>query len=266
MTHIINLYTIYKCLTDAAFRKIYKEKKRLQRSKRYKKGTTSLLGNTLTYVDANTCYYGYLEIFEKQPYKFIADNNNPYIIDCGANIGLSILYFKSIYPRATIIAFEPDPDIYKVLQTNIESFKLTNITIHQAAVWTYNGSLDFQIEGGMSGRIPKITDKTNIRKVDAIRLKDLLVQPIDFLKIDIEGAEYEVIKDCAGLLYLVKHLFIEYHSHITETQKLDELLNILTAQGFRYHIHEAYTVTSPFVNQGDMLDMDLQLNIYAKKV
>jgi len=263
MRYNINLYYIYKFIFDTKFRQLNTEKNRLERSTRYIPGTTTLLKTPLAYVDANTCYYGYLDIFEKEPYKFAADTNTPYIIDCGANIGLSVLYFKTLYPDAEIVAFEPDPNIFAVLVKNVDSFQLNNTTLHEAAVWTSNGTLEFQVEGGMSGRIPKATDTTNLTKVQAIRLKDLLCRPVDFLKIDIEGAEGAVIRDCADKLSLVKHLFIEYHSHNTEKQQLDEMLNILSAQGFRYHIHEAYTVPSPFVNRGNMMGMDLQLNISA---
>ncbi len=265
MKYNINLYFIYKFIFSSEFRVLAIEKNRLKNSTRYIKGTSSLLKTPLEYVDANTCYYGYLDIFEKEPYKFVADNETPYIIDCGANIGLSVIYFSRLYPGSTIVAFEPDPDIFSVLKKNTENFKLSNVSLHEAAVWTSNGSLDFQIEGGMSGRIPKAEDKINIRKVTSMRLRDFLNKPVDFLKMDIEGAEYEVIKDCADLLYQVKNLFIEYHSHSSEEQKLDEILRILTTNNFRYHIHEAYTVRSPFINKGNMLGMDLQLNIYAWK-
>src|ERR1700693_4874079 len=49
------------------------------------------------------------EIFIRQDYIFVSRRPDPLIIDCGSNIGMSILYFKRRYPKARIIGFEPDP-------------------------------------------------------------------------------------------------------------------------------------------------------------
>jgi FkbM family methyltransferase len=265
MIHTIDLYAIYKYLTSTPYRKKFREKRRLAGAVRYRPGTTTLLGRPLRYVDANTCYYGFLEIFEKEPYKFKSSRTAPLIIDCGANIGLSVLYFKQAYPDATVIAFEPDPQIFQVLEANMRAFGLTDTTALEAAVWTTDGEVDFQMEGGMSGRIPKSSDVSGLQTVKSLRLRNFLTMPVDFLKIDIEGAEFSVIKDCEDLLLQVEHLFLEYHSHQDEPQQLDEILAILTRSGFRYHIHEAFTVRSPFVDRATMLGMDLQLNIYARR-
>jgi len=262
MRYTINLYFIYQFLFNKKFRILSLEKARLRKKTRYREGESTLLTRPLKYVDANTCYYGYLDIFEKEPYKFVAETENPYIIDCGANIGLSVIYFKTLYPGASIDAFEPDPGIFKVLTANVRNFGLDKVSLHQSAVWDRSGTVNFNQEGGMSGRITKPGD-SNYASAAATRLKDWLDKPVDFLKIDIEGAEHAVLLDCAEKLGWVKNLFIEYHSHVSETQKLDEILKILTTSGFRYHLHEAYTVRHPYMEKGDMLGMDLQLNIYA---
>ena len=52
------------------------------------------------------------EIFDQQIYRFNTSNSKPYIVDCGANIGLSIIYFKQLFPNAEIVAFEPDEKIF----------------------------------------------------------------------------------------------------------------------------------------------------------
>lgn len=236
---------------------------RLRGFPRYKEGFTSLLGQEIKFVDACTLLAGYEEIFEKEIYQFRAETEHPYIIDCGANIGLSLIYFKMLFPGATVVAFEPDPSIYQVCKHNIESFHLTDVRLCQKAIWKNNGGTLFQVEGGFSGRIPKPNDHTHLISVETQRLRELLEQRVDFLKIDIEGAEYDVIKDCAQSLEQVRHIFVEYHSHVSEKQRLHEILSILAASGFRYHIHEAYTSQRPYVDRPLMLDMDLQLNIFG---
>lgn len=242
------------------------EVKRLSNLLRYSPTSTTFLNHKMEIVDACTFLAGRNEIFGKGIYEFNSDREDPLIIDCGANIGLSVIYFKQLYPKAKILAFEPDHQIYQALEANVASFELSHITLFQEAVWKEDGVVEFKIEGGFSGRVPKPEDKLNVVKVKARNLKNLLNQPVDFLKVDIEGAEYEVLKACNHSLQNVKNIFIEYHSHISEKQVLNEILSILTENGFRYHIHEAYTHSKPYIHRELMLGMDLQLNLYGYRV
>ena len=205
------------------------------------------------------------EIFKEEVYKFSSDTENPYIIDCGANIGLSIYYFKKFYPKAKILAFEPDDEIYKILGENISKINDNNdIEILNEAVWTEDTELSFFSEGALAGS--SITDfgkKNNIKKVKAIDLKKYLNTTIDFLKIDIEGAENVVIFDIEPLLKNVKNLFLEYHGLVNEPQNLGEILNILKKQGFEYYIRlAADTIQFPFCKE-NALTYNQQLNIFC---
>lgn len=234
----------------------------LSRIERYKRGVVELNGTIFNYVDACTMRGGYKEIFIDQAYKFYSRNPAPKIIDCGANIGISVLNFKSQFPDSRLIAFEADPGIYEFLKKNLDANHINGVDAINAAVWVNSEGVNFRKEGGFSGRIPKEGDE-NLIKIPSIRLKDYLNEPVELLKIDIEGAETNVIKDCSGALSFVDKLFIEYHSHSTEKQDLHELLAILYDQGFRYHIKNAFVRNHPFVNTNTMDGMDLQLNIYC---
>ena len=86
------------------------------------------------------------------------------------------------------------------------------------------------------------------------------------MKIDIEGAENQVVIDCEGVLNIIDYLFIEWHSNLSDPQMLGEILNLLKKEGFRYHIKEAFTARSPFVEIEEMCGMDLQLNIFAIRI
>jgi FkbM family methyltransferase len=236
----------------------------LKTKKRFEKGTLRFYGQKFRYTDAASFVSTYEEIFIKRIYQFNSKSNQPYIIDCGANIGLSVLAFKQQYPNATILAFEPDTKISSMLIENIKSLQLTNVEVVPKAVWTHEGEIHFHEQGGLSGSI--IEDKnTAISTISlpSIRLKDYLNRKIDFLKIDIEGAEYEVLKDCKDALFQVDFLFIEYHSMLTSEQHLDEILSIIKNAGFRYHIQEAATSPQPFIYLHSVHGMDLQLNIYC---
>ena len=255
-----------RTLLNKKQRHIYFEKRRLYKIPRYQKGASSLTSPPFSFVDAATFLHGYEEIFESEIYKFNSINPKAEIIDCGSNIGLSVIYFKRLFPNAHLQAFEPDPEIAKVLNENITKFALTNVEIHNKAIWINNDGIEFQMEGGFSGRIPKPGDSNNIIRVPSKRLRDLLDKKIDFLKMDIEGAEYEVVFDCKDKLSNISNIFIEYHSHSKEDQNLHQILQFLHENNFRYHIHEAYIRRTPFVSKELMSGMDLQLNIYAIKL
>lgn len=205
------------------------------------------------------------ELFIDEVYKFNTTNANPVILDCGANWGLSIIYFKTNHPSAKIIAFEPDENVYKLLKTNIQSFGLENVELNKKAVWKQEGTLQFSSEGALGGRLTEDGEGKNTIEVQTARLKDVIrsYEKIDFLKMDIEGAEYEVVKDCVDELHRVERLFIEYHSKPGEPQQLAEILDFVNKAGFRYYIKEAWNnMRFPF-NPDTNLYYDLQLNIFC---
>jgi len=249
--------------TERERRGFEKLRRRLRKLPRYQPTRTSLFGKEIELVDAHTFLSGVREILERGIYEFETSSDTPYIIDCGANIGLSVVYFARTFRNAEIVAFEPDPVVFECLKRNVQSFGLGNVKLYQAAVWDENTEMDFQVEGAYSGRIPMPGDVENIIKVKGKRLRDFLDRKVDFLKMDIEGAEYRVIQDCGDSLDNVNNIFVEYHSHEEEPQKLHELLRILYDRGFRYHVHEAWTSPHPLVHRRILLGMDLQLNIFG---
>ena len=116
-------------------------------------GSLNLFGRTFKYQLGKAFYRTYKELFEKKIYDFDATSNSPLIIDCGANIGLSLLFFSKRYPTARIIAFEPDVTILPYLRANIASQLLDNVVLHEKAVWTEETTLEFFTDAGMGGRI-----------------------------------------------------------------------------------------------------------------
>jgi FkbM family methyltransferase len=222
----------------------------------------TLFGRQFFYEAPQELLHGLREIFVEEIYRQTL-SSKPTIIDCGANIGLSVLYFKRQFPDATIIAFEPDPQNYTLLQKNIASYQLKDIQCNQAAVWIENTRINFSAKKGMASGI-SLTDSEHCIQVSAARLKDYLNQKIDFLKIDIEGAEWEVLKDCAPELTNVQHLFVEYHGAFKEQEKLTEIFSLLQQAGFHYYIREAAPIfTHPFQQKNSTHPYDLQLNLFA---
>jgi FkbM family methyltransferase len=235
------------------------ESKRLERSPKLAHTHAHLLGRRITLTDASWYLFSYREIFKEEIYRFNIDSPSPLIIDCGANIGLSLIYFKHLYPDARIVAFEPDGEIFGILEQNIKTFHFKNITLYAKAVWTSETELSFQPDGAVGGRLTQ----DGAINVKTLRLKNFINQKVDFLKIDIEGAEYEVLKDCKDYLGNVDHLFVEHHGNQNAEENLNEILQIIRNAGFRYYLKEASPVKHPFIRQERGVLYPLQLNIFA---
>lgn len=209
--------------------------------------------------------HSYKEIFEKEIYCFTSSTQTPLIIDCGSNIGLSVLYFKKLYPNAKVIAFEPDHNNFHLLQMNIQNNNLADIELNQSAVWVTNGELTFEAKESEASHI---SDKAFGHKVKSVRLNDVLISysNIDFLKIDIEGAEFEVLKDISPSLHRVKNLFLEYHGTVEQTSKLSEALGLLSHGGFNVYIRNAAdNLEIPFIDKRTGSTYDVQLNLFCYK-
>ena len=208
----------------------------------------------------------YKEIFVEEIYQFETKKTHPVILDCGANIGLSTIYFKTIYPNAIVHTFEPDAALFEILSKNMHSNQFKQVELHQAAIWTEHTTLSFDNKGSEGSHIDTSGQSTN--KVNAIKLSSILanLDVVDFLKMDIEGAEYEVVKDCAEHLHKIEHFFLEYHGKASETYKLNELLNIVDKAGFKVYIKMAAdNLSRPFSQKDTGTIYDVQLNIFCYK-
>lgn len=228
---------------------------------------SSFLDGKIAYYNSFEFLHGVKEIFIDEVYK-ITLPENPVIIDCGSHIGLSVIYFKKLFPSAFIIAFEPDEKNFGLLAKNIQAFNLENIVLKNEAVWISNTKLAFSGEGNMGSKInASSSEKEHTTIVNAIRLKDILTGKIDFLKIDIEGAEYKVIRDIKDQLHLINNMFLEYHGSFEENIQLNELLEIIVSSGFKYYIKEAASVyPSPFFRGEINNQYDIQLNIFCFRI
>jgi FkbM family methyltransferase len=257
-------------LTGAIRAKIYEsELRRLSRLPRRKPAMTDIFGKSFRVADPASFVAAFREIFIGRAYAFKTDAEEPRIIDCGANVGVSVLYFKKAYPRSHITAFEADPAIFEVLTRNVDHFGLTDVKLVNKAVWHRDGErLRFQPEGGDAGRVADRTESDDSIAVESVRLAPYLSQTVDMLKIDIEGTEYEVMKDIAPHLGNVRNLFVEYHSTLGQPETLDELLSIIKEAGFRYHIQGSLSKKqAPFMNATKTkCGFDNQLNIFAYRL
>ena len=239
------------------------EREKVSNFPAFTEGTAIFFGKPFHFSHGPSFIHSVEEIFEEEVYKFQSEIENPFIIDCGANIGLSVIYFKKLFPKSKIIAFEPDEKIFKLLEENIfKSNELKDVILKKEAVWIEDTTLSFFSEGALAGSsVVDFGKKNNVINVKAVDLKKHLLKHVDFLKIDIEGAENELIFDIEPLLKNVKNLFLEYHGLLNEPQNLGEILNLLKEEGFQYYIRVAgETINFPFCNE-EPTGFNQQLNI-----
>jgi len=221
------------------------------------------LGNLLYFKAPQELLHGLEEIFIHEVYKQ-SFQKNARIIDCGANIGLSIIYLKTVCPQAIITAFEPDSDNFELLKKNILSFELANVSPIQAAVWNRSGLVPFISNHGMASRLANSTLESE-EMIRSVRLRDYINDPVDFLKLDVEGAEYDIITDIEDRLFLVNSMFIEYHGFFNKQNQLTDLLSLLTRAKFTYYLKEAaVNYKTPLYQKEETTHLfDLQLNIFC---
>jgi FkbM family methyltransferase len=180
------------------------------------------------------------EIFVRRPYFFQARRADPFIIDCGANIGLATLFFKATYPAARILAFEPDPTLFSVLERNIQRNGLQGVTAIPKAVFNRAGRIQLRAgaypASGLWG-LARTGDRVAVN-VEAVDLCDAITEHVDFVKMDIEGVEGKVVRRLgeSGKLALIERLVIEYHHNGGHDQNLSDLLIPLEDAGFTYQI------------------------------
>lgn len=176
------------------------------------------------------------EIFTRKNYHLKSINPNPFIIDCGSNIGIATLFFKIHYPQATVFCFEPDPNAFLILKKNISANNFKDITLINAAVSNtqgyinFFGEIDTQEPAGTGNSIIEAWGKQRhtscMVRVKAVQLSTYINQTVDFLKLDIEGAEQQVLEELGDKLHLVREIIAEVHQ-VDKTQNINNVKSII---------------------------------------
>lgn len=206
----------------------------------------TLFGSTIKFFDYDIFFWLFYEIFIKKEYWFAAKTETPTIIDCGSNIGMSILFFKKYYPQAKIIGFEPDRETFAVLKENVAEWNA--VAIHNLALSDREGMISFYSDAEGKGKlamsITKQGEEHGMRcketKVPTTKLSSYITAQVDFLKLDVEGAETLVLEDLDKnkKLPFIKEAFIEYHySKENPKNKLSVILGILEKNNLKYCIN-----------------------------
>lgn len=256
---------LYRLAVNPSYRSCCLLEERLGRTPRFTPRRVTLDRLKLEIPDAASFLSMYRELFVDEIYAFPFQGGSPAILDLGANIGLSVIYFKKRFPDARITAVEADPAIFACLRNNVEGNGFKDIRLLNKAAWHENGRLRFRPEGADGGRTTD-EDSRGVIEVEAVDVRDLLRRErFDLLKMDIEGGEERVFPACEEYLSGVSYVFIEYHSAIGRRQCLDNILAILTRNGFRTALHNLQPCRSPFMGITPQGGFDMQLNLFAWK-
>lgn len=177
----------------------------------------------------------YEEIFQKRHYAFKADGANPVIVDCGGNVGLSAVWFKLNYPSCRLSVFEPDRNLACMIDKNLQAAGFTGTKCIPKAVWVKDGAIGFDLRGDDSGKI----DANATRMVETVDLAAWLPAVTDLLKIDIEGAEFDVLEHLCttGAIQRVRNLVCELHVMRGTESKMAALMQQLIAAGMRLSLN-----------------------------
>ncbi len=177
------------------------------------------------------------ENFEIQPHDII--------IDVGAHIGLFTIYASQFCTKGKIYSFEPVVENYELLLENIKLNNLNYVTSFNQAVSNSNEPIKLFLNNDESGHsIFSQSSKTVI--ADSISLQRFFdenkIKHCNFLKLDCEGAEYEIIKNLP-LEYFQKidKLIIEYHMADSHPELLIELKEILSQQNFEIETKQLFS-------------------------
>jgi FkbM family methyltransferase len=184
------------------------------------------------------------EVFYDKDYAFNTSKKSPVIIDCGSNIGAATVFFKSLYPTVKILCFEPDPNEWQMLNKNIQANQLGDINTINAAVSGKEGTIDFFGEFDVEAPdargnsiistwgMQRVT--STVKKVKAVKLSSYISSEVDFLKLDIEGAEQQVLQELGDKLHYVNEINMKVHvaDGLNEVNSLENIIELLGEYNF----------------------------------
>jgi FkbM family methyltransferase len=229
--------------------------------------TVGVLGCRVTYFSLANLILLVEEILIRQVYEVGPLSPGSSLVDCGANIGISVLFFRIRYPGVRITAFEPDPETYALLAKNVAANKWASIDLVNAAVGPREGMIDFYIDPLVPGSLTMSALKSrmhgSLRKVACVNLSSQLRGKVGLLKLDIEGFEGAVLDELekAGSLGLIDRMAIEYHHHIVaDEDRLSRVLALLERNGFGYSLQ----VGNIFRRANPGRSQDVKIFAYAK--
>lgn len=211
------------------------------------------------------------EIFVNLSYLCRIETDRPVIFDVGSNIGISMLFFKKVYPASKIYCFEPDPDIFDLLKRNIIDNGLNDVFAMNTGLsdsdeesilfvpsWSSGSSSIFEkkvmIEKGFADKVSPSNENLIMKKYVRLTkcssfIDEHRIENINLLKIDVEGAEERIIRELSSILERVDLIIMEYHysRDFTAHNSMSGIIRHLEEAEFIVSIEPLWVTDSPQV-------------------
>lgn len=169
----------------------------------------------------------------------------PLIIDIGANVGFSALYFFRLFPHAVVHSFEPMPYLQRKLHERRAQYPAADWRLHDCGVWKHDGELELYTTHvndftSVSGLV-RLHDTVHRVKVPVRRLDTFLdgegIGHVDLLKLDCEGAEYGILFNLPDTAWpRIANIALETHD--TDEWKTADMVTFLRSKGYEVDVEE----------------------------
>jgi FkbM family methyltransferase len=175
------------------------------------------------------------------------------IVDIGAHIGTFGIYAAQSCPEARIFCYEPEARNFELLNYNIRQNKLKgHITAYNSAVASTVGQRQLAVGHSLSNSFYIVPNGANHQSVQCTTLEDILedhdLDSIDLLKMNCEGAEYEILETCSDdILRQIQNIRLEYHNLDSGERSGESLKRFLISKGYRIERFSRYLNTSGFI-------------------
>jgi FkbM family methyltransferase len=175
------------------------------------------------------------------------------IVDIGAHLGGFAVYAARSCPDARIYCYEPEQRNFALLKRNIDINGLDGrVSVFQSAVASNSGARDLAVGDSLVNSFHIPPPNASLETVDCTTLKDIFVhqglEAIDLLKINCEGAEYEILESCSHADFnRIANIRLEYHNLDTVNRNGDSLARFLQSRGYRIDRFSRYRGDSGFI-------------------
>jgi len=166
--------------------------------------------------------------------KKTVSKNPKIIVDIGGGFGDFSIYAAKMYQNAKIFVFEPNPILYQLLKQNVRTSKAKNIFMYPLAI-SNKRELSINISGELT-KTSSFFDLKTSKKIITVKTESLSIllkqQTIDFLKIDCEGGEWDILSNLSDQeMDNIKIISLEYHNQYMESldkKLIKKLINHFT--------------------------------------
>ena len=166
------------------------------------------------------------------------------VVDIGGHIGGFAVRAARLAHRGHVYAYEASGKNYAILEKNRQLNNAQNLYIHNNAVSHQSGAMKFFMpsDNGALGSLMQESDSP-METVQATTLTDIVIEnsleQIDYLKMDVEGAEYDILLNCPSeTLSKVRRIVMEYHEFEGDHRDHRDLVKLLQSNGFHVEVED----------------------------